>query len=453
MFRQNSTLHQIFDGAGLELIQHGANAIARILPHVEISTWTQNNWERSASVWGDGRTRIRFTLALGPEENPHRRSLTAVIKRRNIAGFAGAAGRVLDTREHEICRLISARISEVAANAPKGTSPASLSAIREAFDEGIVARYVEEHHGLRLSVSSVLEALHTLSEQSYENKAITFGCLLDTNLVGVANNNVLFPGEFLLSKKYKALSDGYRTAYHISTYGKVVDFVDLEQYKPLTGTHYFPDWAEGLARASRLGRCGIALSRQGDILVFDEGTLRFTYRYGQWQYWGHTHLVRLLSDAARSQRVPSAIRGNVVGAVYRAALDVSFRRSGGLFVILRRRGNLREVVRDGDAIGDFGREPRDREFDAALRGRKIQALPRRVVAELASLDGAIVLANSGQILAYGAVLQPRRAGRIRGTEGSRTKAAIGASNYGLAVKISSDGDLTVYQGGREFLRI
>lgn len=76
-----------------------------------------------------------------------------------------------------------------------------------------------------------------------------------------------------------------------------------------------------------------------------------------------------------------------------------------------------------------------------------------MVAELASLDGAIVLANSGEILAYAAVLRPKRVGHIRGTEGSRTKAAIGASNYGLAVKISSDGDIVVYQNSDEFLRI
>jgi DNA integrity scanning protein DisA with diadenylate cyclase activity len=73
--------------------------------------------------------------------------------------------------------------------------------------------------------------------------------------------------------------------------------------------------------------------------------------------------------------------------------------------------------------------------------------------ELASLDGAVVLENSGLIRAYGAVLQPKKAGRIRGAEGSRTKAAIGASNYGLAVKVSSDGDVTVYHEGDEFMRV
>ena len=69
------------------------------------------------------------------------------------------------------------------------------------------------------------------------------------------------------------------------------------------------------------------------------------------------------------------------------------------------------------------------------------------------MDGAVVLDNSGRIRAYGAVLQPKKTGKLRGTEGSRTKAAIGASNYGLAVKISSDGDISVYYKGSEFIRV
>jgi hypothetical protein len=293
-----------------------------------------------------------------------------------------------------------------------------------------------------------------LSEQSYENKALTFGCILDPHQTGQPSG-ARFPSEFLQSKKYKALSDGFRTAYIVSTDGRVLSFVDLEKYgeKQLTEKHYFPDWTESIARSSRNGRCGIALSRQGDILVFDEGTLRFTYRYGRWQYWNHSHLVNLLRDQARAQRVPPNRVGRVVGAIYRAALDVSFRRSGGLFVILHNRKHLRKVVRDGDAIGDNNRSATDREFDEFLNGHTIQSLPRAVAVELASIDGAVVLDNSGNVLAYGAVLQPKKAGKLRGTEGSRTKAAIGASNYGLSVKISSDGDISVYIKGSEFIRV
>ncbi|MGA8409303.1 MAG: hypothetical protein WB680_19175 [Candidatus Acidiferrales bacterium] len=330
-----------------------------------------------------------------------------------------------------------------------------MRAIRDAFDEYVVANHVEAYHELsEMPVSSIFDALHTLSEQSYENKALTFGCILDPRK-RVKGEEARFPGDFLTAKKYKALSDGFRTAYYVSANGRIVDFIDLDRFdkEPLTEKHHYPDWAEPIARASRSRRCGIALSRQGDILVFDEGTLRFTYRYGRWQYWNHAHLVHLLRDLARAQRVPKRILGRVVGAIYRAALDVSFRRSGGLFVILHNRHSLRDIARTGDSIGDSKRDTTDLEFDDVIREHDFQSLPRVVAVELASLDGAIVLDNSGRIRAYGAVLQPRKAGHLRGIEGSRTKAAIGASNYGLTLKISSDGDITVYHNGASFIRM
>jgi hypothetical protein len=353
-------------------------------------------------------------------------------------------------REQDICRRIAQQISNVLDFDTGATDGASLRAIGASFDEQIVAEHLQEHHQVSLPLSEVFEALHTLAEQTYENRALTFGCVIDP--MHESGSSAVFPRDFLTAKKYRALSDGYRTAYEISPTGRVLGFVDLTQSdsRAIGRRHFYPKWAEPMASASLDQRCGIALSRQGDLLVFDEGTLRFTYRNGRWQYWNHAHLITLLRDRARAQHVRPSSLGKIVGDVYRVALDVSFRRAGALLVVLRNRHNLRKIVREGDAIGDHDREVTDVEFDLAVQGR---IGSRSVMVELASLDGALVLDNSGRILAYGAVLRPRRTGRLRGSEGSRTKAAIGASHYGLSVKISSDGDITVYHGGTKFISI
>jgi len=146
---------------------------------------------------------------------------------------------------------------------------------------------------------------------------------------------------------------------------------------------------------------------------------------------------------------PEEIPG-VVRAVYRVALDVAFRHSGGLFVVLRNRQRIRDLVRLGDAVADSrSRSLLDSEFDTALG----ELIPRGVAVELAALDGAVVLSNQGMLLAYGAVLDPKRRGRVGAEEGSRTKAAIGASYYGVAVKVSSDGDITVFLNGNAFIKV
>ncbi len=456
MLRKNSRLRDTLGDAGHQFLEYATDAIERILPHVQVSAWEEDHWKNPRTVWdSQERTAIRVTLAIGKKDGNHSRSLEATVKRRSVPGPGTAARRTLDEREYGICKLIAERISQILSRGASGNGDASIRAIRDAFDEYVVAKHVQAYHKLvQMPVNAVFDALHKLSEESYENKALTFGCILDLKKK-MKGQIAEFPDEFLSSKKYKALSDGFRTAYHVAANGKILDFVDLNHFdkKELTEKHHYPDWTEMIARASRDGRCGIALSRQGEILVFDEGTLRFTYRYGRWQYWNHAHLVHLLRARARTQHLPTKILGRVVGAIYRAALDVSFRRSGGLFVILHNRNRLRKVVRVGDAIGDHRRTAADKEFDEVICKHNIQSLRRIVTVELASLDGAIVLDNSGRIRAYGAVLNPRKAGRHRGAEGSRTKAAIGASKYGLALKISSDGDITVYHAGKAFIRM
>lgn len=396
-----------------------------------------------------------MTIAFSSQQAQNQlRSLQTIVRRRNVPIAAARHRRILDTREHDICRRIVSRVSDVLTGQQGDAAAASLRAIENVFDEQVVAEHLRAHHKLDLDLMTVFSTIHELAEQTYENKPLTLGAILDPRKLVPADDPV-FPRDLFESKKYRALSDGFRSAYHISRVGHLVDFVDLEQFdkRAVSERHYFPEWAESMARGSRGGRCGICLSRHGDILVFDEGTLRFTYRYGRWQYWNHTHLLDLLKNRARAQNVSPATIGRVITAIYRAALDVSFRRTGGLFVLLHNRRDLRKIVRRGDEIGAPGRSGADADFDELFDGYTIQGLPRAIIVELASLDGAIVVDNAGRMQAFAAVLNPAKKGHLRGTEGSRTKAAIGASLYGLSVKVSSDADITVYHDGEPFLEI
>ncbi len=454
LLRANSRARAALGSAGVAVLEDACGAFDRILPHVQLSAWRETDWVSNGVAWDSPeRTKVRVTIAVGDREDEASRSLTAMVERRHISGATRHTRDTIDSNKFDLCKLIASRISEVVTRIRGGLDTESLRAISKGLDESVVARHVHNRYPLAVSVADVLDAFRTLAEQSYENKALTFGCLLDSKS-SVPSSSSAFPSSFLSSKRYKALSDGYRTAYQISKNGAVVDFVDLESVeRRVTGQHYFPDWSEPMAGASHSGKCGIVLSRQGEVLVFYDGTLRFSYRHGRWQYWNHGYLVHLLRDLARAQHVPVPHLGRVVGKLYRAALDVSFRRSGGSFLILRNRSSLRAVVREGDAIGDSKRGLSDSEFDRVIRGTKVDSLPRSVLVELASLDGAVVLDNSGRIVAFGSVLQPRRRGRLHATEGSRTKAAIGASNYGLAIKVSSDGDITAYHRGKSFVEV
>jgi hypothetical protein len=316
----------------------------------------------------------------------------------------------------------------------------------------VVAEHLQAQHQLEFDLSGWLVALRRLAEQTYENKPLAFGCIIDPAKSQRPTRGTRFPLDYLERKKYRALSDAYRTAYRVSGHGALLGFLELGRSKA-SGSRFHPEWCEDLAAEARKGKVGLALTRQGDLLVLDDGQLTFTYRFGKWQYWNHTHIVDLMRNAARVQKVPPTKLSAVVRHIYRAALDVSFRRSGGLFVLLRNQQYLRDVVRLGEAIDDPRRNAVDTAFDRCIAPVKVQSLSRAVLAEMASLDGAVVFRNNGTLLAYGAILEPKKRGRVTGMEGSRTKAAIGSSKYGLSVKVSSDGEITAYLAGSKLIEI
>jgi hypothetical protein len=435
-------------------LESGANAITRILPHTEVANWTiASGFQPSRATWDTSNHR-QINVAIGIRARGGH-TIECSVTRKMVPRGVGAIQRSLSPREREICRTIVLQLSALF-SASEPPSQEVMTGLSEIFDELVVARHLQEQHRIDLDPERIFSALRSLAEQTYENRALTFGCIIDPTRTQAPNAEGRFPEDFLAAKRFRALSDAYYTSYLVSGLGAVVRFLDLPsgtEGVQVAPRNFFPEWCRDLALTSRGRRVGIALTRNGDLLVFDGGTLRFTYRFGRWQYWNHTHLVDLLTNSARVQRVPRAIIPRVVAAIYRAALDVSFRRSGGMFVLLRNRQTISEVVRAADQIGHGRRGSLNREFDAALPTMLIQNLPRALIIELAGLDGAVVLSNRGELLAYGAVLEPGRRGRIGVEEGSRTKAAIGASNYGLAVKISSDGDITVYVRGKEFIRV
>jgi len=451
--RHNSPLRTSLGAAGVDFLQHGLEAIGRILPHT-VATWNQPRKTTKAvktTATFLGREKKQVRLRLGLAVNAQNWEITGELQRRKILSGVGAIARTMDARERDLAgHVLAVLTSTLGAPAPGKDGAASLHALRATFDERVIARHLQEHHRLRSDLGRLFVALRQLAEQSYENKALSFGCIIEPSKKG--SQGPAFPTAFFGRKRYRALSDGYNTAYVMSGGGDLLKFIHLGK-KPRSIRHFFPEWTEDLASRTTAKNLAVALTRQGDLLVFDKGNLAFTYRFGHWQYWNHSHLVDLLRNAARVQRVGPRKLEPVVRAIYRAALDVSFKRSGGLFVLLRARKDLRRIVRPGEAIDDPKRDPIDKAFDSALGGTYVPEMERGLLAELAGLDGGVVLSNDGHLRAYGAILEPRKRGKITGTEGSRTKAAIGASNYGLAVKISSDGDISVFAKGTKLIEV
>lgn len=446
--RANSVIKGQLNSSTLDFLEMALGSITRILPHVEISGWQEEEVESAPSspsvTRQNSNTEIRITIPVSKN-----RILQTTASRISLTSIA----RTLQVREYDLCKEFAFCLFYHLQNEINQKSSWVNKVSSSYFDEQIIVNYLSGAIGTTDIIHEIFEHLHKISEQTYENKSLSFGLIVDTN--SNRKTTKKFPKNFLQYKRYKALSDGFRTAYLISKNGSLENFIDLEisQNLSMFGGHYYPDWVGPLARSCSAGKIGFALTRQGDILVFIDGTIQFTYRFGKWQFWNHSYLIKVLTQLCRAQKVSPAIVGKVTNTIYRAALSVSFRRSGALFVILRNKRKINQLVRDGDAINDKTRDLEHSHFDAALPGKTIQGIPQPVLAEIAGLDGACVVSNSGELLAYASVLHPKSKRGQSGSEGSRTKAAIGASYLGISVKISSDGDITVFQNGRQIITI
>lgn len=314
-------------------------------------------------------------------------------------------------------------------------------------------------------VAEVIEILRVAALSSYENQAISSGALL---LDGERHVGDVTPpagrewpqysGALTSIKSFFRLADGLRTVFLVGKDGRLIDIVDAERWaaEASTGHELVVPCAQSYAAHARATLGGrnvcVVLSPGHEIKVFAEGAQVFTYRNADW------HLLDLQAKYALWE---GAI-GNPTLArrIFQTALDLSDARQGALFVMLRRpMESLAQLVTspdrlDLDLVGvqSDPAAPSRRDLLHVLSGRVMTDLDPSVLSALATLDGATVTDREGTLLAVGAILrhpltsEHAKAGGI--AEGARTTAALAASRFGPTLKVSEDGMITFYDGGR-----
>ena len=117
----------------------------------------------------------------------------------------------------------------------------------------------------------------------------------------------------------------------------------------------------------------------------------------------------------------------------------------------RARGIVEDVVAD-DPQDPENLSPRlaKKSLHHVVRGQGLFDLDPSVLEAIAGLDGAVVCDPDGRLLTFGAILRidPEALRVARAVEGARTLAALSASFHGPTLKVSEDGLITMFLGGR-----
>ena len=197
------------------------------------------------------------------------------------------------------------------------------------------------------------------------------------------------------------------------------------------------------------GHVCLVLTPNGEIKAFADGTQVFNFLDGRWR----------LSDTAEKYATwAQAMAGTALTErLLTTALNLAERRRGGLFVVLDDGQAADRLVPPNDRIdlqhaGSLvSTSARSKnQFHYLLRGTSILDLTPTVLESIARIDGAIVLDRTASLLAFGAILRYQFEPGLgeNAVEGGRTSAAIAASRYGHVLKVSEDGPVSYYSGGR-----
>ncbi len=299
-------------------------------------------------------------------------------------------------------------------------------------------------------VLDLLDSLTEWAQQTYEGERIAFSAGV-LNVRAGDDSGIEFSA--IVKKDFvKVLSNAQDTLLIFDRNGRLQRHESCAnvQFPPnsptITARRFVPIRFDNFAKwsAQNFSAVIVTLTRHGEILIFRNGDLLLAKRRGVWRYFTHEICLKQITNNALAKKSPKEFREEL----YLTVLDVAFARKGGCIGVLRKdfeilgiapvskQDRLRELSANSDTA---------KALKVVINNRPFQNLDRLLRAELAGIDGSLVLDYKGNILAVGAILSIKSRSE---DGGGRQAAAENLSEYGLGLKISNDGYIRAF-GARE----
>lgn len=198
----------------------------------------------------------------------------------------------------------------------------------------------------------------------------------------------------------------------------------------------------GALSLMRPGHLIFVKSMSGDIYVVLPTGDVFQKTQGRWHYLNYEKIFLILSSHYDTHLSKSIVQ---------TILSLSYEHQGALICILNSSKDIHKIVSDHKKIGRSNSVLR-----SSLAGLSItQRHHRQIISSAARVDGAVVLGSNGKVLDVACMIvdpelkdvKAKGHSKIKRLPGARTTAAWKASLYGIAIKVSEDGPVTVYKDG------
>jgi hypothetical protein len=338
------------------------------------------------------------------------------------------------------------------------------------LEDLIIADYLDPVEPYR--VPAALEALRVAALSTYENRRVSSGALLLGTDRDPASPHWVNPEgaprfntRLNAIKGFHRLCDGVRTVFLVDRQGELSRAVDVHRWAEQTqGPEPLADPCPrdyvSHAKATRSGgHVCLVLTPAQEIKVFARGTLAFAFSDARWRLLDIPTKFATWCNAVS----PACHHADLARRIFQAALNLSEDRKGAMFVVLRDPAvSIPQLIAPTDRVVEeiAVDDPQDpdnlsprlakRSLHHVVRGQTLLDLDAAVLEAVAGLDGAVVTDLDGRLLTFGAILRiaPEALKVARAVEGARTLAALAASFHGPVLKVSEDGFLTMFLGGR-----
>lgn len=344
--------------------------------------------------------------------------------------------------EVALWRSLSLEVFEAAIFRPYGDALAELDGVsdgiaRFARDDVILRSIATQIGGIQgNTVEAAIRFLLRCASTTYEGQPVHLNLLLDLEQPG---GQAAEPSleHFEAHDWFAVLGSGLDSGILVDSNGGVVRAVDLRPFAPeahgiVVDDRFRPDAFRCISAWTEVdNRVALSLARTGEVLIFQNGQLRYVHRSGRWRSIPAT--VALGTAWSAAGRMGDPLKRSVLAT----SIDASFGHHGACIAVIARGQKLAFDAADIVAAGD--------RWPVNIRARLMVAahfrqLSRRQRLELVSMDGATVLDHQGLVLAAGAIVNVP--GGSMG--GGRLAAARALARYGAALKISQDGPVSLF---------
>ena len=308
-----------------------------------------------------------------------------------------------------------------------------------------------------ISVSRWIQAIESSISITYEGKSVENIILLpyrfDNTLKKLKESFIplkksMTIEEALLQEKWvRAVIDGRKIALlgTKKNSGTINGFISIAEVKSKKSSFpYVPhESLEGLQAVLEKNDMAFVATSSADILILLGTGIVFNKAQGKWRYLNYNHFHQILI-----QFIDESITNSIIGIV----LNLAFERRGALICVVKSKQNLKNLVPDYNRASQANQV-----FRKSVKGLDItNRAEKHIITAAASLDGAVILDLNGKVLDVACMIgkanetQMEKLGipEVKVFPGARSTAAWNVSLFGIAIKVSSDGEIIVFSEGK-----